>query len=77
MRSNKTLSYFTAHIRKYPHLSVKEKEILIFRLKKRTLVNIGEKFGVTEARIRQIERIAIRKIKSKMIQLALFKRSGS
>ncbi len=74
MRSNKTLNYFTAHIRNYPHLTNREKEIIVQRLKKVTLACLGYKFGVTEARIRQIENIAIGKIKSKIQQLQLFKK---
>ncbi len=72
MRGNRTLRYFTAHIRKLPQLSFKEKDILSSRLKKVTLEIIGSKYAVTEARIRQIERAAIRKIKNKLYQQKLF-----
>jgi len=73
MRSNKTLDFFTAYVKKLPHLTVREKEVVIRRLKKITLVSIGEKFGITEGRVRQIEKSTIEKIKSKKQQLNLFK----
>jgi len=57
---------------KLPQLSFKEKDILSSRLKKVTLEIIGSKYAVTEARIRQIERAAIRKIKNKLYQQKLF-----
>lgn len=76
MRSNKTLRYFSFFIKKIPDLSGKEREILLKRLRKKTLISIGKYYGVTEGRIRQIEKIAIRKIKSKSRQLALFKKAS-
>ena len=73
MRGNRTIRYFSAHILKLPHLSSKEKEVLIRRLKTITLNNIGKKYGVTEGRIRQIERNALKRLKSKSYQQKLFK----
>lgn len=75
MKANKTIKYFTSHIRKLPQLTPKEKTILIKRLKENTLEKIGEKYGVTEGRIRQIEKSAITKIKRKIYQQSLFKKS--
>ncbi len=73
MRSNKTLSYFLRYIKKLPQLNFKEKYILARRLRKKTLEGIGKKFSVTEARVRQIEKIAITKIKRGIYQQELFK----
>ncbi len=72
MRANRTLRYFTAHIRKLPHLTSKEKDVLVRRLRKVTLERIGKSFEVTEGRIRQIEKGAIKKVKSRYYQQALF-----
>ena len=72
MRANRTLRYFTAHIRKLPHLTSKEKDVLVRRLRKVTLEKIGKSYEVTEGRIRQIEKIAIKKVRSKHYQQALF-----
>ncbi len=73
MRPNKTLTYFVSHIRKLPHLTSKEKDILVNRLKRTTLEKIGYKYQVTEGRIRQIEKTAIKKMKNKFYQQRLFK----
>jgi len=72
--SNKTIRYFSVFIKKIPDLSGKERKVLLGRLRKRTLTKIGKAFGVTEGRIRQIEKKAIGKIRSKHHQLALFKK---
>jgi RNA polymerase primary sigma factor len=50
------------------HLSERDQDILRLRLglddgKVRTCSEIGEKYGVTEARIRQIERKALAKLR--------------
>ena len=74
MRSNKTLKYFSSFVRSAPNLTGKEKEVVVKRLNKKTLQGIGEAWGLTEARIRQIESVAIRKLKSESKQLALFKK---
>jgi DNA-directed RNA polymerase sigma subunit (sigma70/sigma32) len=73
MRSNQTLKYFRFFIKHIPQLNGREKEVLLKRLKRVTLEKIGEFFGLTEGRIRQIEKLAIAKIKRKSQQLALFK----
>ncbi|KKR10987.1 MAG: hypothetical protein UT39_C0012G0009 [Candidatus Woesebacteria bacterium GW2011_GWA1_39_21] len=75
MRSNRTLKYFSFFVKKIPALSGKEREVLLKRLRKKTLTSIGKNYGVTEGRIRQIERTALLKIKSKSHQLALFRKS--
>lgn len=74
MRGNRTISYFSAQIKKLPQLTQKEKDILVKRLAFSTLEKIGDGFDVTEGRIRQIEKKAIAKIKSKTPQLSLFKK---
>jgi DNA-directed RNA polymerase sigma subunit (sigma70/sigma32) len=76
MRANRTIRYFAAHIRRLPHLTVKEKDIIIQRLRSVTLEKIGNDYNVTEARIRQIEKAAIFKIKLKAYQLRLFKKGN-
>ena len=72
MRGNRTLHYFTAHIKKLPFLTFREKYVLRKRSRGITLEKIGLKFNVTEARIRQIEKEAIKKIKSGLYQQKLF-----
>jgi len=74
MRSNRTLKYFSGFIKKIPDLTGKERVILLGRLRKKTHIMIGKSFGVTEGRIRQIEKTSIRKIKSKSHQLNLFRK---
>lgn len=74
MRANRTVRYFSAYIKTLPHLTSKERTVLLRRLKQVTLEKIGEKFSVTEGRVRQIEKVAIKKMKSKKIQQSLFKR---
>jgi DNA-directed RNA polymerase sigma subunit (sigma70/sigma32) len=74
MRANRTLRYFAAHVRKLPFLTFREKHVLIKRLKGITLEKIGDKFQVTEARIRQIEKEAVKKIKSGLYQQKLFEK---
>jgi RNA polymerase primary sigma factor len=54
------------------HLDAREAEILRFRFglgggTERTLEEVGEKFGVTRERIRQIQNLALRKLR-KMIE---------
>ena len=76
MRANRTIRYFAAHIRRLPNLSLKEKDIVVRRLRSVTLEEIGNSYNVTEARIRQLEKTAIFKIKLKAYQLRLFKKSN-
>ncbi|OGM31532.1 hypothetical protein A2803_02235 [Candidatus Woesebacteria bacterium RIFCSPHIGHO2_01_FULL_44_21] len=73
MRSNKTLEYFSWYIKKFSDLNSRERVVLLSRLAESTHVAIGNKWNVTEGRVRQIEKAAIGKIKSKTHQLALFK----
>jgi len=72
MRSNQTILYFKSLIKHKFDLTGKESEILIKRLRRNTLEEIGKKFGITESRVRQIEKAALSKIKSKTHQLTLF-----
>jgi DNA-directed RNA polymerase sigma subunit (sigma70/sigma32) len=72
MRSNRTVNYFAFFIKNIPDLTGKERTVLLSRLRKKTLEAIGGKYNVTEGRVRQIEKYAIGKIKSKSHQLALF-----
>ena len=74
MRSNKTLRYFSKLIRNIPDLSGKERKVLLGRLRKKTHALIGHTFDVTEGRVRQIEKKAIGKIRSKKHQLNLFQK---
>ena len=73
MSANRTLRYFAAHIRHLPHLTPKEKGVLLRRIRSVTLGKIGLKYEVTEGRIRQIEKVALKKVKSKSFQQTLFK----
>jgi DNA-directed RNA polymerase sigma subunit (sigma70/sigma32) len=73
MRSNRTLKYFSRFIKSVPQLNQKEKDVLIGRLRENTLEGIGGSFGRSEARIRQIEKRALAKIKNKKYQLSLFR----
>ena len=66
----KYLGYFVKHI---PRLDIREKKVLLDRLNGITLEEIGKSFSLTEGRIRQIEKEAVAKIKSKIYQLSLFK----
>lgn len=72
MRANRTIRYFIAHLKNLPHLTSKEKDVLIKRLKSFTLEKIGANYSITEGRIRQIEKNALRKVKSKSVQQRLF-----
>ena len=56
---------------------LKEKDVLIRRLRSLTLEKIGLKLGVTEARIRQIEKKALKKIATKSYQQKLFSNTKS
>lgn len=76
MKGNRTLRYFSGYIKKLPQLSFKEKYILRKRSRGKTLEELGKKFEVTEGRIRQIERVAIVKIKNKIYQQKLFSKKS-
>lgn len=71
---NKTLGYFISIINNASdRLSSKEKDILIKRVKGKTLKKIGRKYKVTAERIRQLEEKALTKLLKKIYQLMLFK----
>ena len=70
--SNRTIDYFISIVKNAKELNKKEKEILIKRLKDRTLEKIGKKYKVSSERIRQIEEKALLKFIKKICQLNLF-----
>lgn len=72
MRSNKTLRYFYTFINKSPNITGRERFVLSKRVRSITHTEIGLRLNLTEGRIRQIEKRAISKIKSKIKQLNLF-----
>lgn len=76
MRSNQTVKYFASFIKSTHELTGRERKVLIKRLKSISLERVGNKFAITEARVRQIEKIALKKIKSKTRQLILFKKGN-
>ena len=76
MRSNKTVKYFSFLVKNIPDLTGKERKVLLGRLRKKTLETIGKSFNVTEGRIRQVEKAALDKIRSKSHQLALFEKKS-
>lgn len=73
MSGNRTIRFFVSYINKLPQVTDKEKSILTSRIKSVTLTKIGKKYKVTEGRIRQIEKVALKKIKDKLYQMKLFK----
>jgi len=72
--NNQTSLYFQKIINNSYKLKLKEKEILIQRLRKLTLTEIGKKYHLSYERIRQIETRAIKKLSAGIIQLPLFKK---
>lgn len=74
MRTNKTLRFLSAYIRNLPHITDKERFVLLKRLRSVTLEKIGLNFGVTEGRVRQIEKEAIGKVKRGLYQQKLFEK---
>lgn len=70
---NKTIGYFILLIEGSDKLNKKEKDILVKRVKGKTLKKISKKYRVSAERIRQIEEIAIKKFLKKIYQLILFK----
>lgn len=69
---NQTLAYFASIIRNAKELTRKEKDIMLFRIRRKTLKKIGRKYKLTAERIRQIEMQAITKFLKKINQLLLF-----
>lgn len=76
MRANKTLRFLSNYIKNLPQITEKERTVLLKRLRSVTLKKIGLKFGVTESRVRQIEKGAIRKVKRGLYQQSLFSNHG-
>lgn len=70
--TNQSIAYFASIIKNSKELTRREKEILLYRLKKKTLKKIGRKEKVTGERIRQIEKQALAKFIKKINQLLLF-----
>lgn len=69
---NQTIEYFISIVQNSKELTKKEKDILIKRLKDKTLEKIGKKYKVSGERIRQIEEKALLKFIAKICQLNLF-----
>jgi len=72
MWANRSVRYFSRFVKKLPQLNTKEKDVLVRRLKKHTLQTIADNYSVTEARIRQIEKQALKKVGIKEYQQNLF-----
>jgi len=70
--ANQTISYFLKLIKWSRRLNPKEEDILVKRLKKTKLRQIGKKYHVSDERIRQIENSALHKLQQKNIQERLF-----
>ena len=70
--SNKTIIHFVSQIKNSEKLTLKEKDILLNRIKGKTLEKIGKKYGLTAERIRQKEEAALLKLKKKIYQMILF-----
>lgn len=65
---NQTINYFLKLIKWSKRLNPKEEDVLVKRLKKKKLRQIGKKYHVTDERIRQIENIALNKLQEKNVQ---------
>ncbi len=65
---NQTIGYFANFIRKSMRLTPKEEDVLLRRLKRKRLKQIGRCYKVSDERIRQIEADALTKLKSKIFQ---------
>ncbi|MCL4374704.1 hypothetical protein M1523_02480 [Patescibacteria group bacterium] len=66
--ANQTVQYFITKLISSRRLSPKEEDVLVRRLKKQRLAKIGKKYRVTDERVRQIEKSALKKLKSKTCQ---------
>jgi DNA-directed RNA polymerase sigma subunit (sigma70/sigma32) len=73
--SNQTIAYFVSLIENSPKLKKKEKEILINRLRRKTLKKIGRKHKVCGERIRQVEKFSLEKFVKSIYQPPLFNES--
>jgi len=69
---NQTVNYFLKLIKCSKRLNPKEEDILVKRLKKTKLRQIGKKYRISDERIRQIENIALHKLQEKNFQERLF-----
>ncbi len=70
--ANQTTAYFVSIINASAKLKKKEREILINRLRRKTLKKIGRKHKISGERIRQIEQTALIKFKKTIYQPFLF-----
>ncbi|MDO8658944.1 MAG: sigma factor-like helix-turn-helix DNA-binding protein [Candidatus Levybacteria bacterium] len=70
--SNQTIEYFISIVKNSKELTKKEKEVLVKRLKDKTLEKIAKKYKVSGERIRQLEEKALLKFIAKICQLNLF-----
>ena len=66
--SNQTLVYFINLVLQSKKLTLKEEDILVRRLRRKKLKQIGRKYKLTDERIRQIEKAALVKLQSKIYQ---------
>lgn len=69
---NRTLAYFIDFVKKTHRLKPKEADVLALRLKRKKLKSIGRRYKVSYERIRQIEKISLKKLNSKSYQEKLF-----
>lgn len=69
---NQTIGYFINWVINSNRLNPKEEDVIIRRLKRNKLRKIGRKYKVTYERIRQIEKVALKKLSSKIFQEKLF-----
>jgi len=69
---NQTIGYFINLIIKTKRLNPKEEDILVKRLRRKKLKQIGKRYKLTYERIRQIEKKALNKLSSKTFQEKLF-----
>lgn len=69
---NQTIGYFINWVLKSNRLTPKEEDILVNRLRRSELKKIGKKYKVSYERIRQIEKISLKKLSSKIFQEKLF-----
>lgn len=69
---NQTVKYFANILSNSNRLGLKEKSILIGRLRGKKLEQIAKKIKVSDERIRQIEENSLRKLTKKNFQEKLF-----
>jgi DNA-directed RNA polymerase sigma subunit (sigma70/sigma32) len=71
---NQTVAYFRTLIKSSLKLNPKEKDILVERLRRKTLKKIGRRYKVSGEWIRQIEKKALIKLMKKIYQMLLFEK---